>query len=182
MSDQVPPSDSSPSTESGELVGEARRSRAIRGSAITVIGYGASQIIRLGTNIVLAALLFPEAFGIMALVWVFQQGLAMFSDIGIGTGIIYSKHGDDPRYLNTAWTTQVVRGVVLTLIAVAGAIPYAAFYEHRPRSAVAGARDRADGTDRRLQLDQVLHSDASPPARSADVDSRSPAPAAVAAS
>jgi O-antigen/teichoic acid export membrane protein len=64
----------------------------------------------------------------MALVAVFMQGLAMFSDIGIRPGIVQNQRGDDPAFLNTAWTIQVVRGVALWLIACAGAYPFAVLY------------------------------------------------------
>ena len=58
-------------------------------------------------------LLFPEAFGIMALVSVVLVGLAMFSDVGIGPAISQHKRGDDAAFLDTAWTINVVRGAAL---------------------------------------------------------------------
>ncbi len=101
---------------------------AIRGTAWTLIGYGASQVIRLGSNLVLTRLLVPEMFGVMALVNVFITGLEMFSDVGIGPSIIQNKNGNEPKFLNTAWTIQVTRGIVLWLCACIGAIPFATFY------------------------------------------------------
>lgn len=99
------------------------RARALAGSAWTIGGYIASQGIRLGANLVLQRLLFPEIFGIMAVVSVIQQGLAMFSDVGIGPSIIQSKRGEEPVFLRTAWTIQVVRGFTLWLFMMAMAIP-----------------------------------------------------------
>lgn len=104
------------------------RALAIRGSIWTLGGYGLSQVIRLGSNVLLAKLLFPEAFGLMALVGVFMQGLQMFSDIGIGPGIIRSHRGDNPTFLNTAWTIQVVRGFLLWLATCALAWPVARMF------------------------------------------------------
>lgn len=103
--------------------------RVARGSAVTVAGFGAQQAIRLGANLLLARLLFPEAFGLMALVNVLMVGLAMFSDIGITPSIQSSKRGDEPTFLNTAWTIQVIRGAVLLVAASALAWPMAWFYE-----------------------------------------------------
>ena len=77
--------------------GSGLRARALRGSVLTVGGFGASQIFRLASNLILTRLLFPEAFGMMALIMVFLQGLAMFSDVGTGPAIMQSKRGDDPR-------------------------------------------------------------------------------------
>lgn len=103
---------------------------AMRGSFWTLGGYGVSQVIRLVSSLILARLLFPEAFGLMALVNVFMQGLEMLSDIGLGPGIIRAKNGTDPKFLRTAWTIQVVRGVVLWLVSCALAYPAAVFFGH----------------------------------------------------
>ena len=104
------------------------RAKAIRGSVWTILGYGTGQVLRLGSNLILTRLLFPEAFGLMALVNVFMQGLAMFSDVGIGPSIIQNKRGDDPVFLNTAWTIQVVRGVALWIVSCLIAWPVAKLY------------------------------------------------------
>lgn len=101
---------------------------AKRGAILSIAGYGASQLIRLAGNLVLWRLLHPEAFGLMAIVNVFMQGLHMFSDVGIGPSIIQNKRGDEPDYLNTAWTIQVVRGFLLFLAAAIAAVPLANFY------------------------------------------------------
>lgn len=108
---------------------------AIRGTIWTIASYGTSQIIRLGSNLILARLLSPDLFGLMALVYVFITGLHLFSDVGIGTSIIQNKRGDDPDFLNTAWTMQVVRGVVLSIGCFLIAWPVAIFYD-KPGQAV----------------------------------------------
>jgi O-antigen/teichoic acid export membrane protein len=112
----------------------ALRRGALRGSAITLIGYGASSAIRFCSNLLITRLLIPEQFGIMALVNVFVVGLQLFSDIGIGPNIIQSDRGDDPRFLNTAWTVQVSRGLILWVAACLVAWPLSHFY-NRPELA-----------------------------------------------
>jgi len=102
--------------------------RAIRGSAWIMFGYAGSQALRLGANLIVTRLLFPEAFGLMALVTVFIVGLGMFSDVGIGPSISHSKRGDDPEFLNTAWTIQIIRGFALWAAACALAWPVSQFY------------------------------------------------------
>ena len=102
--------------------------RAMRSSAITVMGFGASQVIRLASNLILTRLLFPEAFGMMAMVSVFLMGLAMFSDVGVGPAIMSSKRGDDPDFLNTAWSIQIFRGASLWLVALAFTYPISLYY------------------------------------------------------
>lgn len=118
------------------LRGDGMKARAIRSTVFSVISFGGGQAIRLASNLVLTRLLFPEAFGLMALVQVFLAGLAMFSDMGLHAVIIQSKRGDDPVFLNTVWTTQVVRGVFLWLGACALAIPVANFYEQESLAAL----------------------------------------------
>ena len=108
--------------------GQGLFARALRGSAIVALGYVGGQVLRLAANLILARLLFPEAFGLMALVTMVMIGLTMFSDVGIGPAIMGSKRGDDPRFLDTAWTVQVVRGVLLWALTAALAWPLALFY------------------------------------------------------
>ncbi len=101
---------------------------ALKGASWTFAGYGTSQILRLGSNLVLTRLLFPEVFGLSALVTVFLMGLQMFSDVGIGPSIVQNDRGDEPVFLNTAWTIQVLRGLAVWICACLGAIPFANFY------------------------------------------------------
>ena len=103
--------------------------RAARGSAWTALSFFAAQAFRLGSNLILTRLLFPEAFGIMALVTVLLVGLMLFSDMGTGPAIMQSKRGDDPAFLNTAWTLQIMRGGILWLVACVLAYPAALFYD-----------------------------------------------------
>jgi O-antigen/teichoic acid export membrane protein len=93
-----------------------------------LFGFGLSQVGRLAGNVALAALLFQEAFALMAIVAAIIQGLVMFSDMGLGPNIVQNKRGDERDFLDTAWTLQVIRGVVLAGVATALAWPLAGFY------------------------------------------------------
>jgi O-antigen/teichoic acid export membrane protein len=105
------------------------KKQAIAGTAWTILGYGTSQSLRLGSNLILTRLLVPELFGLMALVNVFIIGLNLFSDIGITPSIMQNKRGDDPVFLNTAWTIQIIRGVGLWVGCLLITFPVAQFYE-----------------------------------------------------
>lgn len=107
---------------------KALNAKARAGTTWIVLAFGSGQVIRLGSNIILAGVLFEEAFALMALVNAVMMGLAMFSDIGLQQNVIQSPRGDEPDFLNTAWTMQVIRGVVLTVLAALLAWPMAAFY------------------------------------------------------
>lgn len=110
------------------LGGSGLFARALRGSAFIAMGYVFGQVMRLASNLLLTRLLFPEAFGLMALVTMVSIGLMMFSDIGLGPSILSSKRGDDPKFLDTAWTLQVLRGALLWGVTCALAVPLADFY------------------------------------------------------
>ena len=110
------------------LGGNRLMARVARSASWIVLGYGASQAIRLASNLILTRLLFPEAFGLMALLSVVTVGLTLFSDVGIAPSIAQSRRGDDPEFLNTAWTIQVIRGFVLWIVACALAWPISLFY------------------------------------------------------
>ncbi len=114
---------------SGILSGQGLGAKAMRGSALTILGFGGGQFLRLVSNLVLTRLLFPEAFGMMALVYVFMQGLNNFSDVGVTPSIMQSKRGDDPEFLNTAWTIQVIRGMLLWGVTFVIAYPAAQFFD-----------------------------------------------------
>jgi len=94
------------------------KQRAVRSGSWVIFGHLFSQVLRLGGNLVLTRLLVPEMFGVMAIVTVIMGGLAMFSDVGLLQNIVQSKRGEEPDYLNTAWTIQIIRGFVIFIIAL----------------------------------------------------------------
>jgi O-antigen/teichoic acid export membrane protein len=93
-----------------------------------VAGFGLAQLIRLGSNLLLTRLLFPEAFGLAALVAIFVQGLELLSDVGLQQSVIQNPRGDERRFLDTAWTLQIVRGFLLFTVAGLLAWPIARLY------------------------------------------------------
>jgi O-antigen/teichoic acid export membrane protein len=101
---------------------------AIKGAAWTIASYGSSQIIRFASNLILTRLLLPELFGLVGLAYVFIVGINLFSDIGLGASIIQNKRGDDPEFLNTAWTLQVIRSFFVWLCLIIITKPVASFY------------------------------------------------------
>ena len=102
--------------------------RARTGVLWIVGGFGSGQVLRLIANVALASILFEEAFALMAIVSGVMMGLAMFSDIGLGTSVVQHPRGDDPEFLETAWTLQVLRGVGLFLVALILAWPVSRIY------------------------------------------------------
>ena len=94
------------------------RHRVLRAGWWTLTSYVVNLAIRFGSNILIARLLAPEMFGVMTIAITVSIGLAMFSDLGLKQNIIHSTRGHEARFLNTAWTIQILRGILLWFIAI----------------------------------------------------------------
>ena len=92
------------------------KGRTLRSTLAAIWLAGGGQMLRFASNLVLTRLLFPEAFGLMALVQVVIGGMLMLSDVGLRGSVVQNARGDDPVFLNTVWTVQILRGVVLWAI------------------------------------------------------------------
>ncbi|MGF6395671.1 oligosaccharide flippase family protein [Pseudomonas plecoglossicida] len=89
------------------------RKRAMGAGAWNLVSLLASQGMRLGGNLIMARLLLPEMFGVMVIATTVSVLLHLLSDVGLRQNIIQSPRGDDPLFLNTAWTVQILRGLLL---------------------------------------------------------------------
>lgn len=111
------------------LVDDGMKARAFRSTLLTGASFGVYNVVRLAGNLILTRLLFPEAFGLMAIVYVIVAAVRSLSDLGINAAIVQNENGSDPLFLNTAWSLQIIRGLLLTLLIWALAVPMADFYE-----------------------------------------------------
>ena len=94
-------------------------SRVVTAGSWAMAGFVFSQVFRLVSNLVMTRLLVPEMFGVMALAQVFLYIMTLISDIGIKPSIIRSERGEEPLFLNTAWTVGIFRGLVITCLVLA---------------------------------------------------------------
>ena len=104
------------------------RGLLLSSSLWTVLGYGAGQVLRLGNNLILTRLVSVQVFGVMAIVQAVITGLSLITDIGVGPSVIQNKNSNDPKFLGTAWTIQILRGVVIWISCCLLAWPAALFY------------------------------------------------------
>lgn len=109
-------------------------SRAIAGGKWTLVAFGGSQFIRFVCNLALARLLLDADadFGVIAVANSIVQALQLLSDLGIWVNLVQSRDGDKREYLDTIWTIQVVRGVLLFAIGWSLAPVLAAEYPGMP--------------------------------------------------
>ncbi len=109
--------------------GGALKRAATTGALWVFAAFGVTMVVRLGGNLVLTRLLFPEVFGIMRVLTIVVTIVGMLSDAGLRGSIIYHERGDDPDFYNTAWTLQCLRGVVVAAVVAGLAWPLAEAFE-----------------------------------------------------
>lgn len=111
-----------------QVRGDRLLAKSMRGVMALGVGTVFERGLRLVRNMILARLLAPSEFGLMAIILAVSTALESFSDVGVGWSIIYNKNGDKPEYLNVAWWFQAIRGIGLFLIAFSATPWLASFY------------------------------------------------------
>ncbi|MCA1196343.1 oligosaccharide flippase family protein [Sphingomonas sp. R647] len=90
--------------------------------------FGLSAGLKFGLNIVLAWLLAPEILGILLVVNAVRLGIELLTDVGIEQNMVHHPDGLDQRFRDTAWTLQVLRGALLSLVFLAASPALSAAY------------------------------------------------------
>ncbi len=101
----------------------------IRSALWSIAGKGAGNVIRIIGNLILTRILFPEAFGLMAIANVVIMMIVFFADTGVSVAVIQNPRGAEKEFLDTSWIISIFRGILLWLIVSALAWPAAIFYE-----------------------------------------------------
>jgi O-antigen/teichoic acid export membrane protein len=114
------------------------RTRALKAGAWTLGAQGFELAVRLISNVIMARLLFPEAFGVVAAALALVVSLILVSDFGVHTVIIQSPKGDQENFLRSAWVFQLWRGTLLWIIlgVICGIISIPAVHNLIPRDSV----------------------------------------------
>jgi O-antigen/teichoic acid export membrane protein len=76
----------------------------------TLLGFGAAQVLRLSSNLILTRLLSPDAFGVMSIGMAVVVALAMLSDLGLEAALVQRQGELTAKFTNTIWSLQIVRG------------------------------------------------------------------------
>ncbi len=103
----------------------------LRGASWAVAMNWVMRGIGVVNTVILARLLLPEHFGLVAMASLLYGFLDTFFDLGTGAHLIRQQQAS-PEHCNTAWTIGVLRGLVVGLI-LAAAAPLAAKYFHEER-------------------------------------------------
>jgi O-antigen/teichoic acid export membrane protein len=118
--------------ESGGGSEPSLTSRVVKSVGWVFAGRVANRGLGLIKMVVLARLLAPENFGLFGIVMLAIATLQTFITTGFNTALI-QKQENTEEYLDTAWTIQVVRGLVLAGILFAAAPAVGWFFEE-PRA------------------------------------------------
>jgi O-antigen/teichoic acid export membrane protein len=102
----------------------------------TTLGYGVVQFLRLLNNVILARLLAPQILGLMAIVNSIRTGVELLSDVGILQNIVSNPSGDQPKFYDTAWTMQALRGLLLAALCMLLAVPLSRFFNYPELAAI----------------------------------------------
>ncbi|QSG11361.1 MATE family membrane protein, Rfbx family [Halapricum desulfuricans] len=86
------------------------------------------RVLELIALLVLARLLTPADFGLLGIALLVLTGLDRFSQLGFSSALIQRHEENVDDYLDTAWTLQILRGIVLSGILLISAGPVATFF------------------------------------------------------
>ncbi len=89
-----------------------------RGMAWSVLAFGASKALSLISILVLARLLTPGEFGVVAAVAAYIALVELGSDLGMKPAVVYEQESGVTRRVQTAFTLNLAMAAVLTAIAV----------------------------------------------------------------
>lgn len=87
------------------------------------------------STIILARLLLPEDFGLIALAQIALGLLEAMSEFGFDNALI-RKQTNERKYYDTVWTLQLIRSCTVAAVTVALAVPAAAFFDEPRLEAV----------------------------------------------
>jgi len=103
------------------------KGRSVRGGAAALAGQAANFLLKLGSTAVLARLLTPADFGLIAMVTAVTGFVEMFKDAGLSTATV-QRAEINHRQISTLFWLNVALSVLLMLVVVALAPAVAWFY------------------------------------------------------
>lgn len=107
------------------------RKKTIKGLAWSAVSQGGKQISQIVVTMILARLLSPEDFGLVAMATVFTNFALIFGELGLSSALIQKQDIDD-RHLSSAFWLNLIGGACLTVFFIIAAPFIAAFY-HKPQ-------------------------------------------------
>src|SRR3989304_8302445 len=92
--------------------------QATKGILWSGVSRTANILVQISTTIILARILTPEDFGVVAIALVFIALASILTDMGLGSAIIQKKDISE-EYLSTIFYINIFAGCILTFIMIA---------------------------------------------------------------
>lgn len=105
--------------------------KVMRGGQILAAGTVVDRLARLGRNMLLARIIVPDDFALMALTLAVIALFGAITEVGVAQAVIQNERGDTREFLNVAWWFGLIRGLIVAGMALLLAAPIARFY-HNP--------------------------------------------------
>ncbi|SFR36865.1 lipopolysaccharide biosynthesis protein [Halogeometricum limi] len=106
--------------------------QAVKSGVWLGVTNGLTQFLNIGKLVVLAGLLSPRDFGLVGLAVLTMAALREVTQLGFSEALVQRAEARVDSYLDTAWTVQSLRGVVLGVVLVAAA-PWVGAFFSEPR-------------------------------------------------
>src|ERR1700733_10812129 len=87
----------------------------------TASTFAAQGVIKLGSSMILTRILRPEAYGTITILLSINFVVEMLADLAVTISTVRHEQGDQPRYLNTAWTLPFARSLINCAVVFIGA-------------------------------------------------------------
>src|SRR5260221_3028462 len=114
----------------GHLLGNLK-GRTISSGFVTVLAQGVQFVLNLVSIMVLARLLTPQDFGLIAMVTAITGFLRIFNDAGLSTATVQREGINHAQVSNLFWTNVALGGTITLLLAVLS--PAIAWFYRDPR-------------------------------------------------
>ncbi len=108
-----------------------RRTSILRGAMLTVGMRWTDRLIGFVSTLILARLLVPDDFGVIAAASLVIAFIEVLSELGVHVALIQNRNTTQAHF-DTAWTIRLLQGVA-TSVLIAAAAPYGAQYFDDPR-------------------------------------------------
>jgi len=104
------------------------KKKSVRGGMVTMLAQAVTIVVQLTSTVVLARLLSPEDYGVMAMVMAVTAFAGLFREMGLSSAAIQKKDLTRGQQSNLFWL-NVAMGGLLTLIVALGSPMVAWFYQ-----------------------------------------------------
>lgn len=109
------------------MASESILAKTARGAGWMVAWHISARLLGLVTTLLLARLLTPSDFGVVAIAMSFAQGLEALAFIGVEDALVRAKAPDRALY-DTGFTLNLLRGLLLAVLLAAASLPMAGVF------------------------------------------------------